>query len=400
MRNNALSNAVKNTYGILFYWFTQWATTIIVFRVLGATVSGEYTVAISYVSVISPIMNFGLASLMLSDSRKQYRGWLSAFGTSSILAVIVFCAGLLILQFDTAITLCCVAFLLYKLAETFFQYIYALMLIDGDYTSVTVSYTLKGILPLALFCGALLAGCGIIISILSMLAAYLLTLVLFDARKFFKGFDSAFSFKNIYTILKSSFPIMLSGLYFPLIQFVTRYTVQRIFPKDVSGSFVTLSMLLTATNMVFSAIWTTFTVKMSGQYEQKNYAAIRRHIIKICLGCLAFALMVTPLFWIFQNQIVHVVFGAAMLPYANLLVPFLLAGGLLGVASFFATVLLAAKKRNLILYSGFFGVIICTVCVTLFTNLWGLIGVVIAVGLGGTGQIIMSAMFAHRALRS
>jgi O-antigen/teichoic acid export membrane protein len=397
--NNALSSATKNTYGILFYWFTQWLTTIIVFRVLGATVSGVYTVAISYVSVFYPIMNFGITSLMLSDSEKQYCGWLSAFGTSSVLSVIIFSVGLIFVRFDTVTILCCVALMLYKLAETLFQYFYAIMLKNGDYTSVAVSHTLKGVFSLAAFCGTLLVGGSIFIAILSMFAAYVLTIFLFDMRKFFKGFDSNISFKDIFNILKSSFPIMLTGLYLPLIHFVTRYTVQRIFSEDVSGSFATLSMLLTATNMIFAAIWTTFTVKMSSQYELKDYVSIKRHMLKICLGCLAFALIVTPLCWVLRNDAVNLIFGAAMLPYADLFVPFLLAGGLLGVASYFATVLLAARKRKYMLYSGFFGAIICTICVMPFANLWGLIGAVYAVGLGGIGQIVISEIFALRVLK-
>lgn len=396
--NSSVKNAAKNTYGVLIYWFSQWLTTIIVYRVSGAAYSGKYAVAMSFVALLFAVMSFGISPVLLSDTEGRNKGYLPAYGVSSTLAIMLFCIGLIILKFDPATVKCAVALLLYKLSETLYQYINTLMLADDNYDSVAISYTLKSIFPFGAFCGALAAFHSVPIAILAMLVMYLLTVLLFDIRKYFRGFNKAFSRSDVFNILKTAFPVMLNGFYLPLIHFITRYVVQLKFTEDTAGSYATISMLLTAVGMVFSSVWATFIVKMSRQYSEKQYAAIKKHIIVTMLSCMAIAAVASPVCWLLRNVLVNLLFGEAMLPYAHLFLPILLAGGLLGVSAYFSTVFLAAGRRVLMLIGGICCAVTCAICVLPFVNLWGLIGAVYSIIAAALIQIIVSVGFAIRIL--
>jgi O-antigen/teichoic acid export membrane protein len=308
--------------------------------------------------------------------------------------------GSFAVKFDGATLAVCAALMLYKLGETAFSYIYARMLMDGSYTKIAVTHTAKALFPLAAFLLALLADLPLGIAILAMFAAYMLTFLLYDVRKMFRGFDRTFGKSDIFKILKACLPIMLSGLSLPFIHFITRYAVGQNFSPTILGSYSAMSMLLTAVGMIFGSVWTTFIVKISRQFREKDFGAIRRHIAVTFFVCLGLGAVVLPLGYWLSNPISVLIFGTEMLPFSHLLTPTLLAGGLLGVSAYFSTVLLAFGKRTQMLVVGFIGAAICAACVSPFINFLGLIGALAAIITAVTIQMSLSAGMVLRATKT
>jgi len=178
-------NSVKNLTGIIVYYFCQWLTLIIVIRIAGYEISGEYSLVISFTNMFGFLSQYNIRSFQLSDVSNKFlpQQYSGTYVITSGAAVAFFLLILPFSGYNHSIIISCFIYMLYKLCETFSMYIFTYMQFKNRYSDIAISYGLKGAIPLIGFALLLYFTRNLFQSMCVMSLLYIAIIFFYDLRK-------------------------------------------------------------------------------------------------------------------------------------------------------------------------------------------------------------------------
>jgi len=373
---NHFLDSVKNLVGIVVYFFCQWLTLIIIIRIAGYTVSGEYSLIISFTNLFGFLSQYNIRSFQLSDMNNKYlpQQYSGAYIITGGLAVAFFLLALPFSGFNQEIIISCMIYMLFKLCETFSGYVFTYMQLENKYSDIAISNCLKGIIPLIgftlwLYFSKDLFQCLCIMSLLFF--AIIITYDLKRTRAFiFRGVV----IKGTINILKECFPMMLSSLILPFMLFLTRYSIERVYGVTELGYYSALTMVITVLSTMASAVYMVLLPVISDKYIKQLKSDVVK-IIFMMLGIIIVVLLIVLLLArLIGDLMFSFVFGVEILKYMYLLTPVIITGVMLVLLSFFSTCLIAMQKRVSALVGMLSGAVFLSVMVMPATQKGGMLG--------------------------
>lgn len=390
MASQTLPNTVRNTAGTVLYYCCQWLTTVFVVRIAGYDVSGTFSLVISYANIFGFISLYNLRNYQLSDvtHRFQPAQYTAAYSSTSIAALILFFAALPFCGFDRYTILCSIAYMLFKFCETAMHYLFTYFQLQGKYGRILLSFCLKSLLPLAGFVGMLAIGWGLLAAILLMTIIFLLTVLIYDAPRMKGTQIQEFSMQGVGKILRESFPLMLSTLVLPYMLFVMRYVIEDLYGTEALGYFSTVTMVTVIMNTLAGSVWFVIMPSLSHRYVKREYGKLRKEILVIIAAVLLITTALVPLGQWFGGFVFSLIFGDGILPHMYLLPMTIISSGFLTASMFLSTVLIAIRKRVLMLVSMVLGAALLSAVVFPLTSASGSIGALYAFSAAVVLQLI------------
>ncbi len=380
MSSQTLSNTMRNTAGTVLYYCCQWLTTVFVVRIAGYDVSGTFSLVISYANIFGFVSLYNLRNYQLSDVTRRFTPsqYTAAYTGTSAAALLLFFAVLPFCGFDRYTILCCIAYMLFKYCETAMNYLFTYYQFQSKYGIILLSFALKSLLPLAAFTLMMWLGYGLLSAILLMAAVFLLTLAFFDVPHMKGSGLKGFSVRGVGTILRESFPLMLSTLVLPYMLFFMRYAVEALYGRETLGYFSTVTMVTVIMTTLASSVWFVIMPALSERFVAKQFAELRRQILLIAAAVLVITAALVPLGNWIGGWVFSLIFGSEILPHMYLLAMTIISSGFLTVAMFLSTVLIAIRKRVPMLLSMLSGAALLTALALPFTRSFGSIGALYA----------------------
>jgi O-antigen/teichoic acid export membrane protein len=370
------SNSVKNIIGTVVYFFCQWLSLIIIVHIAGYTISGEFSLVISFTNLFGFLSQYNIRNFQLSDiehrfSPQQYSG---VYIITSGIAVVLFIIALPLSGYNRNVLLCCLIYMLYKLCETFTMYIFTYMQLEDRFSNIAISFCLKGIIPLAGFTVALYFQYGLFLSLCAMTLLFSAVVILYDLPNIKEFFPRRVALRGTGHILKQCFPLMLSTLIVPFMLFLTRHTVQKIFGATELGYYSAFTMVIVVFSTMVGAVFVVFLPIISEKYLKRHKVDIAK-IIFVMLGIILAATLIAIIMAHFiGNWVFSFVFDITILPYMYLLFPVIITSAMLAIMNFLSTCLIAMQKRFLMLLSMLTGVILLCILLTPATQSYGMLG--------------------------
>ncbi|MFH1879209.1 MAG: hypothetical protein ABIK64_00280 [Bacillota bacterium] len=376
MTSHTLPNTMRNTTGTVLYYCCQWLTTVFVVRLAGYDVSGTFSLVISYANIFGFISLYNLRNYQLSDVTRRFQPaqYTAAYAGTSAVALALFLAILPFCGFNGYTLLCCLAYMLFKYCETAMHYLFTYFQLQGRYGRILLSFTLKSILPLAGFAAVLWLGYGLLAAILLMVLLFLVTILCYDLPKLKSAGITGFSMQGIVTILRESFPLMLSTLVLPYMLFFMRYAVESLYGREALGFFSAVTMVTVIMTTLASSVWFVIMPTLSGRYVNRQYTALRKQILFILTAVLLTTAALLPLGQWLGDWAFSLVFGSEILPHMVLLPMTILSSGVLTAAIFLSIVLIAFRKRVRMLLCMLLGAALLTALAFPLTAAYGSIG--------------------------
>jgi len=370
------SNSLKNLTGTFFYFFCQWLMLILVIRIAGFEVSGEFVLVTTLTNPFGILSAFCIRSYQLSDiNRKFYpQQYTGAYLITCAAALLCFLAVLSIIGYNKNVSLCCFVYIFFKLCETFSVYIITYMQIENKYTKITVSYILKGIIPLAGFSLCLFFMHDLLLSILIMTILFLLIVLFYDLSVINLNILHGVMIKDTGKIIKSCIPLVLSSLFLPYCQFLMRYNVEKIYGMEKLGYFSAMTMVILIINIIAGSVFIVIIPVISKNYLENNKKNLVK-ILLIILGIIFIMVSITILLAVFTGDMIFsLVFGIEILPYMYLLIPVIIASAFLVISGLLNTFLNAIYKRINILICMTAGALTLTIIIIPATKIYGMSG--------------------------
>jgi len=373
---NHLSDSVKNLAGTIVYFFCQWLMTIVVIRLVGYTALGEFSLTISFTSLFGCFSQFSIRFIQLVDvhcrfSPQQYTG---AYIIINIAAVIFFTGILIFCGYSTNVFLYCLIYMLFRLGETFTMYVFTYMQLENNFSSIFISYCLKGIIPLIVFSVFLYFNFELLLSLCVMPFFHIIIIIIYDLPRIGRSYFKSVMFKGTSGIFKQCSPIILSSLAAPFMLFLTRHTIDKICGTTELGFYSVFSMVIIIFSTMTSPIFMVILPTISEKYAKRQLRYIIRLIFYIIGSILAAMLSAILLAHWIGDWVFSSVFGIDILPYMYLLLPVIITGTMLTMGSFLSICLVAMHKRVPVLISTLTGVVILSIFVVPATQSAGILG--------------------------
>jgi O-antigen/teichoic acid export membrane protein len=248
------------------------------------------------------------------------------------------------------------------------------MQLEDSYSDITISYCLKGIIPLIGFSGWLYFTKTLFQSLCIMSLLYVTIIVLYDIKKTFSYFPRGIMMKDTIVILKNCFPIMLSSLISPFMLFITRNAVEKIYGATELGFYSAFTMVIVVLPTMAGAVYMVLLPLISEKYVKQ----LKKDIVKIILIILGIIFFVT-LIILFLARLAgsfafSLVFGAEILEYMYLLFPVVITSIMLTIMNFSSVCLTAMQKRIPMLVGMLTGAVLLAVLVMPITRSGGMLG--------------------------
>ena len=369
-----LLSTVYNTYGTMIYYFMQWVTTVLVVRILGYDENGVFSLCISFTNVFGFISRFGERSVQLTDvddefSEKQYFGVRILATAFSVVCMLV---ALLFVSFDKHTLICCIAYGIFKVFESFTDYFFTIMQKKERYSAIAVSYTLKSFFPLAGFVFGIWLS-GLMMGIVFMSVVYFAVFV-YDYYVIYRQNRPSISFNNITPIIKKCIPIMLYSLILPYMTFINRYFVKLVYDEEQLGYYSTISIVLVIMSTIAGSIWVVLLPRLTKMYNDKENKKIAKFLFVISGSVIIVSGIAVLLGELLGPWAFSLIFGEEIRSYMYLLSSTLIASACLVFSSLFSTVLMFMKKRIKMLIYNAVGAVALTIIIKPFVERFGLLG--------------------------
>jgi O-antigen/teichoic acid export membrane protein len=373
---NHFQNSIKNSIGTVVYYFCQWLTLIVVIRIAGYEVSGEFSLVISFTNLFGLLSQYNIRNFQLSDVTNKFlpQQYSGAYIITCGLAVVLFLFVLPFTGYGIRIIFPCLIYMLFKLCETFTNYIFTYMQLKDKYSDIVISYCLKGIVPLIGFVAWLHLTQSLFQSLCIMSLLYIAIIIFYDIKSTRLFFPHGIVMKDTILILKECFPMMLSSLFLTFMLFITRHTVEKVYGTTELGYYSAFTMVIVILSTMAVSVYQVILPVISEKYLKRLTADIVKVIFTI-LGIIVVAgLIMIFLVRLVGNKVFSLVFGAEILGYMYLLLPVIITSIMLTIMSFTSVCLTAMQKRVPMLIGMLAGAVLLSALVIPVTRSSGMLG--------------------------
>lgn len=371
-----IKNAILNTGSTLLYFFLQWLTTVLAVRFADFETAGIYALAVSFTNLFYFLALFGIRNYQISDiadrfSQSQYAG---VRIITALAATLMFLTAVLIAGIEPYALKCYFLYMVYKLGEAYTEGYFSILQRRGQYKRLASSYTAKACLPFLLFAELLRATGDLFTGILGLVVGYIAAVVIVDVPRWERGNRRRVDFRGSMDILRQCLPLMIVSLTVPVMNYVTRFAVEREMDYYHVGQYASLSSVIVVMSTLAGAVFVVLIPEVSSLMENGRWGQIRRLFGLSVGGMLLITAAAVAVGKIFGPAVCSAIFGNEILESIDLLVPLLVTASLLMIKSFFSAMLVPLRQRGMLLVGECSGTLLCSITADRFTRLWGMQG--------------------------
>lgn len=370
------NNIIYNTIGTFFYFFCQWAITVLVVKLGGYSNGGILSITISMTNIFYMISMYGVRSFQVSDIKNRYKDgdYLLLRIITSIISSIFFGIVLFYLEYDRAIQLCMIIYMFFKLGESVTDLNFGFFQRYNFYREIGISYILKGILTLIVFCLTLYFSKNLVLTLFLETLALWFFIIVYDLKKLKNKLNLKTKTYKVIFLLKICFSLMLYTLILPYLNFITRYQVEKFFGTEELGYYSAITMVIVVISTLFGSIFIIIIPKISYLYKEKNIKEIIKIILKINLAIFVFSIISIIGAILLGNAVFSILFTNSIQKYMYLLIPTIITSSILGILNYLSTILISFHDLKFVLVANLIPAIFCTFLLKTSIMQYGMLG--------------------------
>ncbi|MCL4581096.1 hypothetical protein YWH7199_06570 [Fusobacterium nucleatum YWH7199] len=370
------NNIIYNTVGTFFYFFCQWVITILVVKLGGYSNGGILSITISMTSIFYMISMYGVRSFQVSDIKNKYKDgdYLFLRVVTSIISFVFFGITLIYLDYREEIQLCIIIYMFFKLGESVTDLSFGFFQRYNFYRYIGISYILKGILTLFVFCLTLYFFKNLILTLFLETLGLWFVIIVYDFRKLKNKLNLKMKTYKVVFLLKICFSLMLYTLILPYLNFITRYQIEKFFGTKSLGYYSAITIVIVVISTLFGSIFVIIIPKISYLYKEKNIDEIIKIILKVNLAIFIFTIISIIGAILLGNIVFSVLFTDSIQKYMYLLIPTIITSSILGILNYLSTILISFHDLKFVLIANLIPAIFCTFILKTSIIQYGMLG--------------------------
>lgn len=369
-KNKIGKSIVFNSLGSGIYLFCQWIITFIVVWVAGYEVAGILSVSMSVSTTYVVIATFNMRNYQSSDivgkhSEKTYLFSRVFTSAASILVTLVYS---FLQDFSFYQIICINIFMIFKIGEAAVDVLHGSLQKKWRFDVIGVSYSVRGVLSVALFSIGLYLTKDLVVALSLMAAGTIIFIMLYDVKMYKREFSALgkFEFGDMIRLLLQCVPMVLYGLMFSYVSMYPRVAVEEMFGAKLLGFYASVAapalIVQTAATFIFNPLVSVF----ANHYKDGNLKKFRGLAIKISLFIVAFGAVAVALGYFAAPIALPILFGKEITPYIYLFSGVVVISTMTAIVWFLGTLLVIVRN-----YIGLLsGAVVSLVLTLLTTDFW------------------------------
>jgi len=261
-----VKNTIWNSLGTLTYFACQWLITIVVVWLSDDYVnSGNLGLAMNITNFFATVALYNVRFFQVSDIKGEFNdGEYVMTRVMTCIAAILLCAVfVLIVDFTALQRAIILSYMVFRIIESFIEVLHGIDQKNWRMDYIGISMITRGISMLTAFI-ILVWFFDLLTAFIGMSIVTLLIGLLYDVRKTKKLLQfSSYAWKQIISLLKRCFPLMLVTLSGAVIISYSRFMIERVFDEELLGIYIPVTapaiLIQVAISMLFPTLSNLFT---------------------------------------------------------------------------------------------------------------------------------------------
>ena len=318
-------NIVWNSIGTFVMFFCQWLMMVLVVRLSGYADSGILSLSVSCGNVFLIIAAFGVKTYQVSDIKDKYKDgeYLGAKIWTILLTVVIGCIWTLLSAYEGIEKTSILLYMIYIMVYSYSDAVYGSLQKKWRLDIAGISMCVRNIAALLIFCLVLYFTKEIRIALVSILAASLLVLFLYDlpASKKVVDVQPVLKGKQPLLLLKECFPYAIYTFLHTLLLTVPKLAVRGFFDKKTLGIYSAVMAPVTVLQVAATFVINPLSTLLAARLEAKDFKGLLKILGKcflMLLGILAIGILIS----IFLGRWgLNLLYGSEITEYTYLLIP-------------------------------------------------------------------------------
>lgn len=385
--NNWLINEPKNLSTSCFFWnmigsmslaLGTMVLTILVNRIVGDYVGGDFAMALATGQLMATIGYFETRTYQVTDSKKEFS--FSDYYTIKIItniAMILLGIGYILIKgYDLQKSILVVLLCIYKMMDTFAD------VFEGEFhheerldisgKSLTVR-TVVSILGLVL---TLIITKNIYISCFVAILLSIVIIYFFNIRimKGYESFGFNFDLNKIRNIIYSCFPLFLSSFMSTYILNSSRYAIEATMTSDFHSKYTAIFLPVSTINLLVGFIFKPMLTGMAKNWNEKKYGEFTRSIFLVLI-CVFVTTIITMIgAYILGIPVLSLLYKTDLSGFKTSLLILLIGGGLNAANAILYNALSVMRNQKIIMIAYVVTFLISLYIPNLLASRFGIIG--------------------------
>ena len=402
-KKSTLANIFYNSFGTMFYYGCQWLTTILVVRLSGFEDSGNYSLAMTFTAAFAILALFNTRQYQVSDVTGEYtdRTYIQSRWIAMAAAFAVCAVALCFNHYSTRQWLVILIYMAYKCLEAWIDVFHGIDQKNGRMDYICYSYMVRAVLMLAGFCGLLYLTKSLVWAVTGIFAETLIVAVFYDRRiaERFVTEEKHIDRAAVKKLMLAMVPLVIVAVTNNLSISLPKYYLERYYDAKVLGyysSVATPSMIVqVGAATIFVPLITPLADRFAAD-DRKGFVTILKRVALVFAVLSVLAVIVSA--WLGEWFLV-LVFQEEIRPYTYLFVPIIISTLLISLNACLFPACTVLREIRGQLSVGIAGILSSWAASVWFVKRYGMDGVVIALLITLTVQIIIQVVCVHRKMK-
>lgn len=325
-----------------------WVITVIVVVLSdGYTNSGILSFAMTIGNMFTALGTYNMRTFQVSDVQNEYSqgNYVGFRCLTLIIALVGITAYARIVSPDSLTFAAVLAYLLFKIDESFCDVLYGTDQRGDRMDYIGVSQFIRGVLVVLAFSAGLYMTHSILLAILVMYPVGLLMTVLYDiphARRI-DAIRPALTKEQAIQLLRRCLPLVLETLFISMVVSVSRQYFSIAFGNDQLGIYAAVATPAVLVQAAARYLYAPTLVPLAQQWAKSPRAAFLPYLKKTLLTMLGAIIVAVPLLALIGPPALMVVYGQSIDPYTYLFANVLICTGAMAVFYFLTDVLIICR---------------------------------------------------------
>lgn len=390
--NQAMKKSILwNTSGSIFYYFCQWAITILVVRLSKDYIAaGNLSLAMTTSSTFSAISLFSMRNFQISDITEKYNNkiYVGSRIVTCFLAYFMCTIWIFANSYSLLQRICIEAFMLIRIAEAMVDVLHGVAQKHWRYDLIGKSFFLRGILTILSFVLLIITTSDLKLTLVIMAALNLCCAIFFDLYQV-KKIDvvtPVLKNKKVVQLLKECLPIVIFNFLLSLINLIPKLVLEKQAGTDLLGIYSSIASPTLIVQLFASVAFNPMVPLFTDAYLKGDRKKYRQLLHKTLFLLVVLAITASAGGVLFGEFGLQILFGDKMKPYVSLLLPIIWCTLLTAFIWVLSAILIALRKTKALMYGMIAACLVCLLSVKKMILVYGMNGVSIT-------QIIVMGLF-------
>ena len=389
-----------NTWGSVIYLGVQWLQTILIVRLMGYEDAGVFSLAMSVTNIFYAISVYGMKNFQISDIEGRYTAGnyvLSRVvtGVGSFLLCSVFAV---INGYDLRQVLCIIAYMLFKLSETFFDVFLGFYQKHWRMDYMGKSMTMRALIILILFPITLLLTKDLLVAIVLMCISVFVVIIFYDLRNA-HNLEAIYLMEKkncIWPLLWECFPLAVYSMVSTSIGSIPRYFLEIYEGSEKLGIYASVAAPTLIVQMASTYIFNPMVTVFSESYNEKNKSKFMKTLWQCCMAIAGVSVIAIIGAKILGRFGLNLLYGESILKYEYLLIPLIICTITTAASWLFCGVLTVLRNFRSLIVGNTIAAIVSVICSILLIPIWDMQGASYALLFGNLIGIIIFVVYMIR----